>query len=368
MNRPPMGRRALVVLAIAAVGLIVPAAASAHARVSPAVSVVNKLQLYSLAVPTEKSGLTTTKLVMTVPSGFGIDSYVAPAAPWHVQLAQTGSGNSAVITKVTLTGGHTPSGEDTLFQFLAQPASAQDVHVPGRADLFGRLDRQLGRARVLCGARADDPGRELARRWRGLGGDDHRARARRTGAAGRRLRARRRLQGAEPGMSSAALGSRSSAPRSRRARASERGVRPRLPGQDGAGCERDPEHSAAERPAHVRRGGRAEVRDHLGHRRGRPPGDHRAPHRSPSNPDTLVVPLRPHLPPGWYLIYWRAISVDGHPVQGAFTYAVGPNPGPAPQFRVPSIAASATSTNLLIARWVMFVSVMSAIGCSCSGC
>ncbi len=86
------------------------------------------------------------------------------------------------------------------------------------------------------------------------------------------------------------------------------------------------------------------------------------PHRSPSNPDTLVVPLRPHLPPGWYLIYWRAISVDGHPVQGAFTYAVGPNPGPAPQFRVPSIAASATSLNLLIARWVMFVSVMSAIG------
>jgi copper transport protein len=84
--------------------------------------------------------------------------------------------------------------------------------------------------------------------------------------------------------------------------------------------------------------------------------------RSPANPDTLVVPLRPHLPEGWYLIYWRAISVDGHPVQGAFTYAVGPNPGPAPRFAVPSIAGSATSLNLLIARWVMFLSVMSAIG------
>ncbi len=84
--------------------------------------------------------------------------------------------------------------------------------------------------------------------------------------------------------------------------------------------------------------------------------------RSPANPDTLVVPLRPGLPEGWYLIYWRAISVDGHPVQGAFTYAVGPNPGPAPQFVVPSIAGSATSLNLLIARWVMFLSVMSAIG------
>lgn len=84
--------------------------------------------------------------------------------------------------------------------------------------------------------------------------------------------------------------------------------------------------------------------------------------RSPSNPDTLVVPLRPHLPEGWYLIYWRAISVDGHPVQGAFTYAIGPNPGPPPQFKVPNISATATTPQLLIARWAMFLSVMVAIG------
>ncbi len=85
-------------------------------------------------------------------------------------------------------------------------------------------------------------------------------------------------------------------------------------------------------------------------------------HRSPGNPDTLVVPLRPGLPQGWYLIYWRAISVDGHPVSGAFTYAVGPNPGPAPQFRVPSISATAVTPQLLIGRWLMFISVMGAIG------
>jgi len=85
-------------------------------------------------------------------------------------------------------------------------------------------------------------------------------------------------------------------------------------------------------------------------------------HRSPSNPDTLVVPLRPDLPEGWYLIYWRAISVDGHPVNGFFTYAVGPNPGPAPQFRIPNISATATTPQLLITRWAMFVFVMAAIG------
>lgn len=86
-----------------------------------------------------------------------------------------------------------------------------------------------------------------------------------------------------------------------------------------------------------------------------------APQRSPTNPDTLVVPLR-HVPEGWYLVYWRAISVDGHPVRGAFTFAVGPNPGPAPQFVIPSTSETATTTPLLIARWAMFISVMSAIG------
>ncbi len=84
--------------------------------------------------------------------------------------------------------------------------------------------------------------------------------------------------------------------------------------------------------------------------------------RSPADPDTLVVPLKAGLPEGWYLIYWRAISVDGHPVSGAFTYAIGPSPGPAPQFRVPSISASAATPQLLIMRWLMFLTVMSAIG------
>jgi|GEM_PF-656043 len=84
--------------------------------------------------------------------------------------------------------------------------------------------------------------------------------------------------------------------------------------------------------------------------------------RSPANPDTLVVPLRRGLAEGWYLIYWRAISVDGHPVQGAFTYAIGPNPGPAPQFQVPNVSATATTPQLLITRWLMLVAVMVSIG------
>jgi copper transport protein len=86
-----------------------------------------------------------------------------------------------------------------------------------------------------------------------------------------------------------------------------------------------------------------------------------SPSRSEVDPKTLVVPLR-HLAQGWYLVYWRAISVDGHPVRGAFTFAVGPNPGPQPQFAVPSISETAATPRLVTARFVAFIAVMAAIG------
>jgi copper transport protein len=87
-----------------------------------------------------------------------------------------------------------------------------------------------------------------------------------------------------------------------------------------------------------------------------------APHRSPTNADTLVTPLKPDLPEGWYLVYWRANSADGHPVASAFTFAVGPNPGPQPAFKIPSLSVSAATPALLVVRWLMFLSFMCAIG------
>jgi copper transport protein len=85
------------------------------------------------------------------------------------------------------------------------------------------------------------------------------------------------------------------------------------------------------------------------------------PTRSPTDPSALVVPLKP-LQEGWYLVYWRVISVDGHPVRGAFTFAVGPNAGPAPQFVIPSTSETAATPTLVIVRWIVFFSVMSALG------
>jgi uncharacterized protein YcnI len=112
-----------LVLALVLV-LAAPAVALAHARVSPAVSLAGELQLYSLAVPTEKEGATTTKVVLTVPKGFGIDSFVPPPAGWTQSVKSTGSGDNAVVQQVTWSGGRTPTGQDSMFQFLAQPASS----------------------------------------------------------------------------------------------------------------------------------------------------------------------------------------------------------------------------------------------------
>jgi len=106
---------------VALAALVAAATASAHARVSPAVSLSGELQLYSLAVPTEKEGKTTTQVVLTVPNGFSIDSFV-PSPGWKRVEQSTGSGENAVIQQVTWTGGRVPTGEDSLFQFLAQPS------------------------------------------------------------------------------------------------------------------------------------------------------------------------------------------------------------------------------------------------------
>jgi uncharacterized protein YcnI len=115
---------AYLVAVTALLGLATAAPAFAHAEVSPPVAVAKQLQLFTLAVPTEKENATTTTIELTVPSGFGIDSFV-PSPGWKREVQQTGSGESAVIQKVTWTGGRVPTEEDSVFQFLASPSSAK---------------------------------------------------------------------------------------------------------------------------------------------------------------------------------------------------------------------------------------------------
>ena len=109
---------------VATAALAVASVASAHAHVSPPLVVKGESQVFTLAVPTEKENATTTKIELTPPAGVSIDSFLA-APGWKRSVAQTGSGEDAVITKVTWDGGKVPTGEATDLSFLASTESAK---------------------------------------------------------------------------------------------------------------------------------------------------------------------------------------------------------------------------------------------------
>jgi uncharacterized protein YcnI len=117
-----MHRYAAAAVVVAA--LTVPAGAWAHAQMSPPITITKRSQVFTLAVPTEREGATTTKVELTPPKGFSIDSF-APSPGWKRNVQESGSGENTTVTKVTWSGGHVPTEEDALFQFLASTDSSK---------------------------------------------------------------------------------------------------------------------------------------------------------------------------------------------------------------------------------------------------
>lgn len=116
-------KRAFALVAVAAVALAAAGSASPHPHISPPVALAQAGQLFTLDVPTEKEGVRTTAVVLTVPSGFSIDSFV-DAPGWQRQARSTGSGDAAVIQSVTWSGGSVPTGEISHFAFLGSADSS----------------------------------------------------------------------------------------------------------------------------------------------------------------------------------------------------------------------------------------------------
>ncbi len=119
-------RRTLAILAAAAGTLTIAGPAFAHAIVSPPVAETKVLQQFTLSVPTEKEGATTTKIVLTVPDGFAVDSYEAEPG-WTRAVKATGSGENAVVNTITWTGGKVPTEEDSVFRVNASIRSAKTL-------------------------------------------------------------------------------------------------------------------------------------------------------------------------------------------------------------------------------------------------
>lgn len=119
-----MKRRLVIYSLVTVAALVAAAAASAHAHVSPPVVIAKQSQVFTLAVPTEKEDNQTTQVELTVPDGFGIDSFF-PSPGWKRTVQSTGSGENTVINKVTWSGGKVPTEEDAAFSFLGSPSSSK---------------------------------------------------------------------------------------------------------------------------------------------------------------------------------------------------------------------------------------------------
>jgi uncharacterized protein YcnI len=119
-------RRAFAILAASAGTLTLAGPAFAHAILSPPVAETKVLQQFTLSVPTEKEGATTTKIVFTVPDGFAVDSYEREPG-WTRAVKATGSGENAVVNTITWSGGKVPTEEDSVFRLNASIPSARTL-------------------------------------------------------------------------------------------------------------------------------------------------------------------------------------------------------------------------------------------------
>jgi uncharacterized protein YcnI len=116
--------RGLVAASVLTLSLAAVPAAFGHANISPPLVKSGVSQVYTLAVPTEKEDVDTTKVELVVPDGFSVDSFEAEDG-WDRQVKASGSGEDAKIQSVTWSGGKVPTEELAVFRFIARPSSAK---------------------------------------------------------------------------------------------------------------------------------------------------------------------------------------------------------------------------------------------------
>jgi uncharacterized protein YcnI len=123
--------RALALVAAAAVALLCTSAAFAHAGISPGVVKVGKGQEFTLTVPTEEEGTTTTTVELTAPDGLSIFGF-EDSPGWKREEVTQGSGEERTIKQVTWSGGNVPTEHYAVFRFLGSVSSAKELVVKVR--------------------------------------------------------------------------------------------------------------------------------------------------------------------------------------------------------------------------------------------
>ena len=133
-------------LAAALAALVLPTAAFAHARVSPPVWLAKQLQLYSLAVPTEKENAMTTKIVLTVPSGL-LDRLVRAEPRLAACAAADRVGGERRGPEGDVDGRRRPDGGRLALPVPRRAVVERDEHVPGGNRPTRTARSSTGRAR-----------------------------------------------------------------------------------------------------------------------------------------------------------------------------------------------------------------------------
>ena len=80
--------------------------------------------------------------------------------------------------------------------------------------------------------------------------------------------------------------------------------------------------------------------------------------------DQLIIPLKPNGPQGTFLVNYRVLSADSHPVGGAFTYSVGaPSPGGPPSADAGDQAANPViQAAFPVVRWIGYAGLLLLVG------
>ncbi|GAB6992195.1 copper resistance CopC/CopD family protein [Paenibacillus pini] len=88
----------------------------------------------------------------------------------------------------------------------------------------------------------------------------------------------------------------------------------------------------------------------------------------PGKDSELEVKLEPNLPQGIYTIQWKAVSGDGHPIEGTFAFQLGTqagNGGSAETTPTSNTTNDMPGVDLIIIRWLLYMSLAMVAGILC---
>ena len=118
MTSRKTSRRLVVMLVCSALALVLTSAAAAHSTISPPVAKAKTLQQFTLEVQAEKESARTTRVEVSFPDGFNVETF--PATPgWKRSEVRQGSGEEAPVQRVIWSGSEKSAREDPVFHFTA---------------------------------------------------------------------------------------------------------------------------------------------------------------------------------------------------------------------------------------------------------